>query len=385
MYNRALSKAYTWLATRLYVLADRVMRQAAEADVASRNGAGTVAGESLPGSPPAHWLDLVRRRAPELYRSVQSRHGNAASPADPQGPGHVDTTLAVQDISADANRLLQSTAQSDAPGTRQVMQGVVSGQSAPVRGTDIANADHTTDDLQTGHTQPLSQLHPTDLRQPEQAVPAQPRNDSADPVLPSQDPVGREQPVCTTSPPSMRVAQVPDAPAVPQSVTSSGADSDVQQPAIEPVRGLAMPDDSRAAASPVTPGAGTDVQQPAIEPVRNPDMSGDGHTALSVDLSAWLATQAHITQGKAGLHLSPVPLQAETESAYPGAVERWPSLPDPVQETHAGPDDHWVALPDDSWTLPLHSGVTGGLRVTDEGHGRDRFYFDAWTGRSWSE
>lgn len=361
MYNRALSKAYTWLATRLYVLADRVMRQAAEADVASRNGADTVAGESLPGSPPAHWLDLVRRRAPELYRSVQSRHGNAASPADPQGPGHVDTTLAVQDISADANRLLQSTAQSDTPGTRQVMQGVVSGQSAPVRVTHIANADHTTDDHQTGHTQPLSQLHSTDLRQPEQAVPAQPHNDSADPVLPAQDPVGREQPVYTTSPPSMRVAQVPDAPAALQSVTSSGADSDVQQP--------------------------------ATEPARNPDMSGDSHTAPSIDLSvghpsamsAWLATQAYITQDKVGLHLSPVPLQAETESAYPWTVERWPSLPDPVQETHAGPDDHWAALPDDCWTLPLRSGVTGGLRVTDEGHGRDRFYFDAWTGRSWSE
>lgn len=372
MYNRALSKAYTWLATRLYVLADRIMRQAAEGDDANRKDADTVAGKTLSGSPPAHWLDLVRRHAPELYRSVQVRHGYTASPANPTGTGHVDKTLDVQDVSADANRAVQTAVRSDVAvtqqgtyGIRPASQGVVSGSPASERDTNISTAGHTSVTLQTGHAKLPSQPRPILPRQPEETAPAQPCYGHAGPAPASR--VHDPEPPCTTSAPSIRVAQLPNESVAPQPVTSYVADSGVQQPAIEPAPTPTMHDDNNIAASPVNPGSDSVVPGLAIEPTCAP------------------ATPAHMVLSKAGLHLFTAPGQTEAEYLYPQAVKRWPSLPDPVQETNTGPDGHWASLPDDSWTLPLHPGVPGGLRVTGETHGTNRDRFDEWPGESWKE
>jgi hypothetical protein len=82
-HSPLLSKAYSWMAMRFYRLAEWFLRYSQKVDAGTRkDGIPTIMGNPPPGDePPAHWLEMARTQAPQLYRSVLSRRIAAARKA----------------------------------------------------------------------------------------------------------------------------------------------------------------------------------------------------------------------------------------------------------------------------------------------------------------
>jgi hypothetical protein len=381
---------------RLYLLADRFMRQSREVGAGSRDCADVPDGDALPGSPPAHWLEMVRRHAPELYRSVVSRQVRMAGRTVETGSGHM-TAVNNNQGAADATtgRMPQAPVRRDAaPGqrertaTRQVKLQALSGEPAWSEGAEVADARHAPDCPRTERVPSRS----TPLRPPacrtQTTPPSHPRKDGADRELPQQGQVAGERQVHTDRPHFTGVVQTPVATAIPRRLWAQQPATDESRPAAEPQRTAAVPNASVAASSHAASEFPAEGQRPADEAVHSTGMRAASRTTGSTGSPAaryppileLTATSVPVMSGDSGPRQLQVPEIVSTQQCL---TRRWVSLPDPVEE--AGADNRWAVLPHDSWTQPLHDGASVGWQGNDEAYGSDRYCFAGRPGSSWSE
>lgn len=374
---------------RLYLLADRFMRQSHEVGTGSRDGADALAEDALPGSPPAHWLEMVRRHAPELYRSVISRQVAVAGRTVDTSSGHMTAANDLRDAADDTGRMPRSPARRDAApdrrkwtGARRAIRRVLSRGAVRSESVEVPDAKRV-----PGRPRPeevLSRSAP--LQSPPYRAQTTPSTDPRkgdDPVLPSQVQAAGEPQAHIDGPHFTSAVQAPGATAIPRWSSARQPDAEELRPAAAPQRSRAMPDAGVAASSHAAPVFPAQVRRPVDEPFRSPGIPEDSRAADLAEspVARYPAMPSSTVSGGSGLHQLQVP---ETVSVQPRAARRWVSLPDPVEE--AGVDGRWAALPDDSWTLPVHSGVpAGGLQGDGEVYGSDRHYFAGQPGSSWSE